>query len=165
MKFVLNIENEKSFNSDLFPEGLNEVEIYNVEHRISKQGNEVLTVTLALIDGVGICDFNLTMLEGKRWRLRELLIATNCYQKDASGSYVFDTDDLKGKVVKALIKNIEDQFVDKTGEQRTKLKSTIVRFMNDNHNSSKINNEKKEAVDVNNDMTPPPIKYSDVEFL
>jgi replicative DNA helicase len=130
MKKSIQKTNEKANHHDLFPEGENAVQITAANVVKSREGNDMLVVTLSLINGLGDCNFMLTMVEGKRWQLKALLEATGCYEKNDQGNYVFDTDDLIGKTLNVYIRNQEETYTDRNGDLQHKMKSNILKLDN-----------------------------------
>jgi hypothetical protein len=86
----------------LFPEGWQKVVItsYKIKKTSITEENGVL-VTLAHTSSNVKNDFWLSMVEGKRFMLKKLLEATEAYKTDIDANYVFDMDDLIGRMVMA----------------------------------------------------------------
>ncbi|MDR1104266.1 MAG: hypothetical protein LBK92_02780 [Endomicrobium sp.] len=145
MEFSMDMSLETEKANDVFPEGLQEVEIISTQVSKSKTGNDMLTATMACLSTGEMCTFYFTMMEGKRWLLKNLLEVTGMYEKDKFGHYKFDTDKLLGKKVMVLIQNVEEEYTDKDLNKQNKKRSKIRRFL-DTTNPCK--NQKKEEKDV-----------------
>jgi hypothetical protein len=145
MEFVMDMSSETEKANDLFPEGLQEVEIISTQATKSKTGNDMLTATMVCLSTGEMCTFFFTMIEGKRWLLKNLLEVTGMYEKDKFGHYKFDTDKLLGKKVIAVIQNVEEEYTDRDSNKQNRKRSKIRRFL-DATNPRK--DEKKEEKDV-----------------
>jgi hypothetical protein len=124
----MDMSKEKEKTYDVFPEGLQRVEILNATVRKSKAGNDMLVATLLCLSTGAINEFMLTMIKEKRWLLKSLLEATGQYYKNADGDYVFDTAHLVGEKVFAQVINVEEEYIDKQMQPQKKIRSQIRKF-------------------------------------
>ena len=71
-----------------------------------------------------------TLIKGKRWLLKQLLFACGIEAKtnDPDEKYSFNSDKVLGKKVLGTIKNKENKYTAKSGNEVTGMKSEIVRF-------------------------------------
>jgi hypothetical protein len=128
LSFNLDSETERTFH-DVFPEGIQEAQIMSADFKQSKAGNDMLVLCLVHLPTGLMNSFFLTLIEKKRWLLKNLLETLDCYKKTKEGYYAFDTDDLVNKNVTVLIKNYETSFVDAALVPRTEKKSHILKFI------------------------------------
>jgi hypothetical protein len=129
MQYVMDMSMEKEKSYDVFPEGLQKVEILTATVKKSKSGNDMLVATILCVSTGAINEFMFTMIKEKRWVLKSLLEATDQYYKNTDGYYVFDTDNLVGKIVIAQVINVEEEYTDRQMQQQKRMKSQIRRFM------------------------------------
>lgn len=128
MQYVMDMSMEREKSFDVFPKGLNEVEILTASVKKSKAGNDMLVATILCVRTGAINEFMFTMIKEKRWVLKSLLEATEQYYKDTSGNYVFDTDNLVGKRAIALVINVEEEHTDRNMQKQQQIRSQIRRF-------------------------------------
>ncbi|MDR1104177.1 MAG: hypothetical protein LBK92_02320 [Endomicrobium sp.] len=150
MKLVMDMSMEREKANDLFPEGMQRVEILSAGVKKSKAGNDMLVAILLCVNSGEIGEFMFTMIKEKRWVLKSLLEATGIYQKDENGNYVFDTDNLKGKRAIAHVHNVEEEYIDRDLKQQKKKRSQIRRFLSIVSGSNGVGQEaaKEETADV-----------------
>ncbi len=103
-------------------------EVVKVESQISKQGNEMFKISLALADNPQSgTDVYAIAKKGKRWFLKQLLKACDV-PKDEQDNYDWSEEDLEGKTVSGRIENTEETWTDKNNTERKSTKSKVVEF-------------------------------------
>ena len=115
----------------LWEEGDHLTKILNVrliDKETSKSGNPYFLWTLENKDGDKI-DVRTTLLKGKRWLLKQILLACGIEAKsdDPEKKYDFDEEMVIGKDVIISIVNRESTFTDRFGKEITRTKSEVTR--------------------------------------
>jgi hypothetical protein len=112
---------------DAFPAGNRKLQIVSAKESTSKKGNAMIEWTVDDIDA-GLSDVIYTVSEqGKRWALKNLLDACGVKVKDG-GIYIFNLDELEGKVIIATNKPFEQDFINRKGETQSEMKNKFTNF-------------------------------------
>jgi len=111
-----------------FPEGRNDCMIVNCEEQTSKAGNPMFMITLALLADISVTTnvYAIATIK-KRWFLKNLLdvCGINAAQ---DGVYDWDITDILGKEIVALVKNENENWIDREGNNRTTQKGKVYGF-------------------------------------
>lgn len=125
--FSMDMSKEKEPNQ-LFDEGWHQFEIISIEEDISKGGNEMFRIFLALSSNASkTLEIYATAIPGKRWFLKMFLNACGVKPSE-DGFYNWDSEDIIGKNIECLIENQEEPWIDRDGRERKTPKSKITRF-------------------------------------
>lgn len=126
MAYEMDMGQEKEpVRNDKFEDGRHEFIVLGMEARVSKSGNDMFVTTLKK-DSKKI-DVYLVATPGKRWMLKSLLDCVGI-KKNEQGKYLWDVTDVINKRVIGIIENIEEEFINRNGENQKTTKSKIVGF-------------------------------------
>ena len=128
MGYTMDMSNEKEMATrELFPEGWRKLRIENVEEKVSSKGNAMLEITVCDIEEEKQDVIYAIIEQGKRWLLKKLLFA--CAVPIADGEvYTFELADLEGKIIMGKNKQIDDNYINRAGEEVPKKSNKINDF-------------------------------------
>lgn len=126
MGYSMNM-NEERPPQVLLKEGYREFTIVAAREQKSKAGNEMFVATFKDIETQDQIDVYLVATPGKRWVLKTLLNGLGI-KKDESGAYNFELSDLVGKNVQGLVKNQNEEWINREGNTVNTLKSKVTEF-------------------------------------
>ncbi len=122
----MNMKGEKM--RTLVNEGWHDFEIVKIKEETSKAGNQMFIASVALADNPqqGL-DVYLVAEEGKRWFLKQLLIACGI-EPDVEDNFSWDIPDVEGKTVQGRIEHVNEEWIDREGKTRNTPKAKLVEF-------------------------------------
>jgi hypothetical protein len=127
-KYSHDMSQESEKQNFSLEEGWHKFEISKVENKLSKAGNDMFVIGLALDSNAGIgTEVYMIAEQGKRWFLKQLLKACDCPASE-DGVYEWDEDDIIGKTVEGRVENVQEEWIDRKGNARTTEKSKVVEF-------------------------------------
>jgi hypothetical protein len=126
-KHVMDMTQETEPNK-VFTEGWHDWEVVKVEEETSKAGNQMFKISLVLADKPAEGTVVYAVAEqGKRWFLKQLLIACDCPAGE-DGVYDWSEEDVEDHTVSGRVENAKETWIDREGKTRETLKSKIVEF-------------------------------------
>ena len=127
-KYKFDMSHESERLDMQLEDGVYRFEIVSMEEKVSKSGNDMFEVQLALdSDPSQGCKVYLVDQEGKRWFLKQLLKACGVTENE-EGLYEFDTDELIGKLVQGRVANQKEEWIDREGNPQTTNRCKVVEF-------------------------------------
>jgi len=111
-----------------FPEGWHGYAVEHCTESMSKKGNDMFIITLALLENRAITgDVYAIATPGKRWFLKQFLAACEAPSAE-DGVYDWDIRDVLNRHILAQGVSAEEKWVDREGNTRTTTKVKIVGF-------------------------------------
>jgi len=127
-KYSMDMSGESERNNFHLENGWYKFEVAKVEEKISKAGNQMFVVNIALDTNAGIgTEVYMIAEQGKRWFLKQLLKACDCPASE-DGVYDWSEEDIIGKIVEGRVENAQEEWIDRNGNPRTTEKSKVVEF-------------------------------------
>lgn len=112
----------------LFPEGEREVRVTEMIASTSKAGNRMFTVSLEDIKTRATMQVWLIAEPKKRWMLKSLLTAVGV-KGGEDGTYEYDTTDVIGKKVIAIISHVKEPWINREGVEVMTTKAKVSEFL------------------------------------
>ena len=127
-KYSMDMSEESEKNNFSLEDGWYKFEIAKVEEKLSKAGNQMFVVGIALDANAGIgTEVYMIAEQGKRWFLKQLLKACDCPASE-DGVYEWEEEDILGKIVEGRVENVDEEWIDRNNRLRTTKKSKVVEF-------------------------------------
>ncbi len=128
VKQTHDMTNEKKPNiKQLIPEGWQEFTIESCEPSISKAGNNMMVIGLHYEPTNYTETIFLVTEQGKRWLLKKLLTACGI-AAGQDGVYSWDTEEIVGRGIKALVSHEENEYINREGESIKTKQNRITDF-------------------------------------
>ena len=125
MPYNMNMNSEKRPNvKRLLDEGWRTFRINSGEAKVSKSGNDMFVVNITDIKTGYSEDIYLVATEGKRWLLKEILVACGI-PKDTEGNYTWDIPDIINKEIVGLVEHEPNEYINRNGDT---VKTTVHRI-------------------------------------
>ena len=118
---------EEKAPSKLLPEGWRALKVVSMEETESKAGNLMFVTQVQDMETKDEQTIYLVAVKGKRWMLKSLLESIGV-DKDNDGNFVWDVEDVIGRLASGKVVHEEESWIDRQGNDRTSLKSRIVEF-------------------------------------
>jgi hypothetical protein len=127
-RYSMDMSQESERNNFSLDEGWHRFEVAKVENKISKAGNEMFVVNIALDTDASIgTEVYMIAEQGKRWFLKQLLKACDCPASE-DGVYDWSEEDILGKIVEGRVENVKEEWIDRKGNPKVTEKSKVVEF-------------------------------------
>ena len=118
----------------ILQEGARLVRITEMIFGTSKGGNEMYTTTIEDTKTHKSMQVWLVATPKKRWMLKSLLAACEI-PASQDGVYSFETKDIIGKSVIAMIEHVEEEWVNREGETVKTPKAKVTEFIQPEHDA------------------------------
>lgn len=114
--------------ASMLPEGVRLVRVTEMILGKSKNGNEMYTTTIEDVKTHKSMQVWLVATPKKRWLLKSLLESCSIFSV-SDGIYKFETSDIIGKSVIALIEHFVEPWINKSGEEVMQNKAKVTEFI------------------------------------